>query len=136
MTGEPLTLEEVYTCLKLLMPPDKETTEPQEPSSPSDGDLFFNLFFLPPVIMSSICVLLKNNIHANIGSKCRINNKINSSLGFPRVICIVSRYVTENILQRFCRGHYGYRDTGGNSSRQSRKPTWRYSIALYSFFLI
>ncbi|KAL6430931.1 hypothetical protein ACFW04_007015 [Cataglyphis niger] len=47
--GEPLTMEEAYTYLKLLVPSDKETIEIR-PSSPLQRDVSFNFLFLPPRI--------------------------------------------------------------------------------------
>ncbi|KAM0729005.1 Cilia and flagella-associated protein 251 [Formica fusca] len=47
--GEPLTLEEAYTYLKLLVPSDKETTEIR-PSSPTQRDVSLDFLFLPPRI--------------------------------------------------------------------------------------
>lgn len=64
MIGEPLTLEEAYTCLnKLLVSSDEETTEIYQPSSPSRRDVFFNFRLLSPVII--FFNLSENAIYAN-----------------------------------------------------------------------
>lgn len=80
VVGDPLTLQEAYTYLRLLVHPDEETIENRRPSPTQRS---FN--FLPLVTILLSLSSASRYLSAIVGGECKIN-KVNSSLGFPRVM--------------------------------------------------
>lgn len=90
MKGEPLTLEEAYTYLKLLIPSEDANIE-HFADSKEQMSTSINFDFLPSVRVKIILTRTMNQTLLNRLSK----------------INVLLYYNTEDILQRFCHGYFG-----------------------------
>lgn len=88
LKGEPLTLEEAYTYLKLLIPSEDANIEH---FADSKGQVSINFDFLPSVRVTIVLTCTMNQTLLNRLSK----------------INVLLFYDTEDILQRFCHGYFG-----------------------------